>query len=182
MGKHKLHLHSMMVHVIAALAPLAAIAYILFKLKAEVFSISPNTFGFLVYFSIITIFLTSIPSTLSGIFERNHVYAKWHSTHKVKLILSLILMLCLIGQISFLYRSGLGDPMVSFFGFLIIFGNNVIVFALGVYGFKISLGRQSIGKASYTPDLFKEEPVDILENAGILRKQEAKYLDLLTER
>lgn len=182
MGKHKLHLHSMIVHVVAALAPLAAVAFVLFILQIEFLSFDQLIWKFLVWFSLIVILLVSIPSIFTGIFERNHVYAKWHSTHKIKLVLSALLVGAIIIELVVLIWSGLGTSLFSLSGLLIIPVNNLLVFFLGVYGLKISLGRQSFGKASYEPDLFKNEPVDILVNAAEQRKKEAKYLDLLTER
>ncbi len=182
MGKHKLHLHSMIVHVVAALAPLAATAYIFYIFQVEFLSFAQHTWSFLVYFSLVVILFISIPTILSGVFERNHVYAKWHSTHKIKLLLSILLVLAVIIELSIFFKSGMGDNLFSFIGIMTILANNLIMFFLGVYGLKISLGRQSFGKTSYTPDLFKKEPIDILINAGEQRKKEAKYLDLLTER
>ena len=182
MGKHQLHLHSMIVHVVAALAPLAAVAFIFFILRIEFLSFDQLIWKFLVWFSLIVILLVSIPAISTGIFERNHIYAKWHSTHKIKLVLSVLLVFAIMIELIVLSRSGLGTSLFSLLGLLIILANNLLVFFLGVYGLKISLGRQSFGKESYEADLFKKEPVDILINAGEQRKKEAKYLDLLTER
>ncbi len=182
MGKQKLHLHSMIVHTASALAPLAAMAYIFYIIQVNILTFGQDTWYFLVYFCLIVIFLVAIPAILTGVFERNHIYTKWHSTHKVKLVLSLILVLGLVVEISILYQSGLANTLFSPHGVLIIFFNNIIVFFLGLYGFKITLGRQSMEKTSYTPDLHKNKPIDILVTAGINRKEEPKYLDLLTER
>ena len=172
----------MIVHVVAALAPLAAIAYIFYLFEVDFLSFNQQTWIFLVYFSLIVIFLVTFPSILTGVFERNHIYAKWHSTHKIKLILSFVLVIGLIIELSILFQSGMPRSLLSLFGFLTVVLNNGLVFFLGVYGLKISLGRQSFGKTSYTPDLFKEEPIDILVVAAEQRKKEAKYLDILTER
>ena len=182
MAQHKLHLHSMMVHSIAALALLAAVTFIFLKLEIGFFSFGQATWHFLTIFSLIAIFLILFPSILSGIFERGHVYAKWHTTHKIKLILSLILLIFLVIQLVLLTQDGMKGALFSALGVLIIFGNNIISFLLCGYGLKITLGRQSLSKTSYIPDLFKKEPVDILVSAGKHRKEEAKYLDLLTER
>ena len=172
----------MIVHVVAALAQLAAVAFVLFILQIEFLSFDQLIWKFLVWFSLIVILLISIPSIFTGIVERNHVYAKWHSTHKIKLVLSALLVLAIMVELIVLSSSGLGTSLFSLSGLLIILVNNLVVFFLGVYGLKISLGRQSFGKESYEPDLFKKEPVDILVNAAEQRTKEAKYLDLLTER
>ena len=137
---------------------------------------------FLTVFSVVVIFLMTFPSILSGSFERGHVYAKWLRTHKIKMVLSLILLILLVIQLYLLYQGGLKGELFSALGVLIIFGNNIISFLLCAYGLKISMGRQSLGKTSYEPDLFKPEPFNILVPAGEHRKEEAKYLDLLTER
>ncbi len=172
----------MMVHVVAALAPLAAVAFIFFILRIEFLSFDQLIWKFLVWFSLVVILLTGIPSVFTGIFERNHVYTKWHSTHKIKLVLSILLVIAISFELYVMIRFGLGTSLFSLSGLLIILVNNLLVFFLGAYGLKISLGRQSFGKESYQPDLFRKEPIDILVNAGEQRKKEAKYLDLLTER
>ena len=182
MSKQKIHLHSMMVHSIAALAPLAAVAYIFLKLQVSFLSIDGKSWAFLVVLSTILIFLITLPSILSGIFERNHAYAKWHSTHKIKLWLSAAFVGILIVELLLLSGGGINGPLFSPLGILIIFGNNIVTFYLCKYGLKITLGRQSIGRALHEPDLFKKEPVDILVMAGELKKEEPKYLDLLKER
>ncbi|MBU2511724.1 hypothetical protein KJ966_10310 [bacterium] len=182
MGKQKLHLHSMMVHAIAALAPIAAIAYIILKLEITVLSFDQNTWSFLIIFSIALMLLISIPSIASGLFERGHIYAKWHSTHKAKLLLSVLLGTVLAIELTLLHQSGFEGSLFSPLGILIIFGNTIITFLLCAYGLKITLGRQSLGRLSYEPDLFKKEPFDILVLAGKNRKEEAKFYDLTQER
>ena len=97
----------MMVHSIAALALLAAAAFVFFKLQIDILSFGEATWRFLTIFSIITIFLILFPSILSGIFERGHVYAKWHFTHKIKLVLSLVLMIILVIELVLLFQNGL---------------------------------------------------------------------------
>lgn len=172
----------MFVHGVAALSPVAAASFMLHSLNLELLSIGSNTWHFVTVFSIIALFLVSLPSTITGIFERNRGYARWHATHKKKLCLSLLLLLGLIVELFILAQFGLGTALISPMGALVIVFNNLIVFLLGAYGFKMTLGRQSLEKTSYTPDLFQEEPVDILVAAGKHRNEEAKYLDLLTER
>jgi len=179
---NKLHLHSMMVHSVAALSPLAAVAFILFKQQVTISSINQDTWSFLTIFSLIMMFLITFPSILSGIFERSHVYAKWHSTHKIKMGLSVLLLIVMIIELAVLSESGLQSGLFSALGILIIFGNNIISFLLCANGLKITLGRQSLEKTSYEADLFKNDPIDILVAAGELKKEEPKYLDPLKER
>ena len=182
MSKQKLHLHSMLVHFVVALAPLAAIAFIFLKQQVSFLSFDEKTWSFLTVFSIVIIFLTTIPSILSGIFERGHVYAKWHTTHKVKMVYSSLLLAILGIELILMMQNGVQDELFSLLGILLIFGNNVIAFILGALGLKISMGRQSLAKTSYIPDLFKKDHTDILVTAGKLRKEAPKYIDLTQER
>ncbi len=182
MSKQKIHLHSMIVHSIAALAPLAAVAYIFLKQQVTFLSIDGRSWAFLVVLSIVLLFLITLPAVLSGVFERNHVYAKWHSTHKIKLGLSALFTGILVVELYLLSVGGFGGALFSLLGILIIFGNNIVSFLLCKYGLKITMGRQSLHRTSYEPDLFKKEPVDILVMAGQLKKEEPKYMDLLKER
>lgn len=182
MGKQKLHLHSMMVHSIVAFSPISAIAYILFQLKIDIFFFDTSTWNFLTVFAISVMLLVLVPSAVTGVFERNRVYANWHSTHKIKAGLSFVLALFLILELTIIKSHGLGDPLVSLIGLLVIIGNNLVVFSLSAYGLKITLGRQSIARTSYQPDLFKKEPLDILVLAGENKKEEAKYYDIFKEK
>ncbi len=104
MATHKLHLHSMIVHVSAALAPLAAIAFIFFSLRLYFLSFGQNTWKYLTCFSLFVMFLAAMPSVLTGLFERNRIYGKWHSTHKIKLVLSILLLLMLAIELLILYQ------------------------------------------------------------------------------
>lgn len=172
----------MMVHSIAALVPLAAVAYIFLKQQVTILSIGGNSWAFLVVLSTVLTFLITLPSVLTGVFERKHIYVKWHTTHKLKLVLSGLLTFMLVIELILLCSGELNRELFSLLGILIIFGNNIVTFLLCKYGLKITLGRQSFQKTSYEPDLFKKEPVDILVAAGKLKKEEPRYLDLLKER
>ncbi|MFH2129616.1 MAG: hypothetical protein ABIK68_04520 [bacterium] len=182
MNRQKIHLHSMMVHSIAALAPLAAIAYLFLKQEVSFLSFDGPTWRFLVVFSVILMFLTALPACLSGVFERGHVYVKWHPTHKIKLTLSVLFIMILVVELIMLNAGGLQEPVLSLTGLLIVVGNNIVSFLLCKYGLRITMGRQSLEKTSYEPDLFRKDPIDILVTAGELKKEEPKYMDLLTER
>ena len=182
MSKQKLHLHSMLVHFVVALAPLAAIAFIFLKQQVNFLTFDEKTWSFFTVFSIVIIFLTTIPSILSGIFERGHIYAKWHTTHKTKMIFSILLLAMLSIELILMIQNGVQGGLFSLLGLFIIFGNNVIVFILSVLGLKISMGRQSLAKTSYVPDLFKKDHTDILVLAAKLKKEAPKYIDLTQER
>lgn len=182
MNKQKIHLHSMMVHSIAAFAPLAALAFIFLKQQVSFMSFDEKTWLFLVVLLVILSFLIALPSALSGVFERGHMYVKWHSSHQIKLVLSLLLILMLIVELVTIASGGLNAEIFSLTGILLIFGNNIVVFLLCKYGLKISMGRQSLEKTSYEPDLFRQDPIDVLKINAELKNEPAKYLDLLTER
>lgn len=182
MTNQKLHLHSMMVHTIAALSPIAAIAFIFFKQGIAFYRFDSSTWYVLVILSVTFSLLVAIPSLLTGIFERGHIYVRWHSSHQIKLVLSLLLILMLVVELVLIGSGGLEAELFSLTGILLIFGNNIVTFLLCKFGLKITLGRQSLEKTSYEPDLFRAEPVDILKTAGELKNEPARYLDLLTER
>jgi hypothetical protein len=172
----------MMVHSLLALAPLAALAFILVNLRIEFFSFQIKTWDLIVKFSVVVIFLLSIPSLVSGIAERNKMYAKWHFTHKVKTILSVLLVLATFLELIGLILSEISGGLLTWLGLGIICINNVLCFLLSYFGLKITLGRQSLKKPSYVPDLFQEGSQDILEKAGQYAKEEPKFVDILQER
>ena len=182
MSNQKIHLHSMLVHSIAAFAPLGALAFIFMKQQVRFLSFDEKTWLFLTVLSVILSFLVALPSVLSGVFERGHIYVRWAPSHQAKLVLSLLFLAMLVIELVTIATGGLDQGMFSLTGILLIFGNNIVVFLLCKYGLKISLGRQSLEKTSYVPDLFKPEPIDILTINGELKKEAPKYLDLLTER
>ena len=148
----------------------------------EFFRFDDYTWRFLTVFSLIMAFLISLPSILTGVFDRGRLYANWHATHKYKLVLALLLVAILIIEFVLMGVSGFSNAIVSPLGALIILGNNIITFLLCFYGLKITLGRQSLARVSYEPDLFKKEPIDILVAAGEHRKDQPKFYDLLEER
>jgi len=182
MSSAKLHLHSMLVHPIIALSPMAAAAFILLKQEISVFSFDQHTWSFLVVLSLTLSLVIALPSLLSGVFERGHIYVRWHPSHQAKLLLSLLLIAMLVTELLLVVSGGLSGEIFSLFGILLVFGNNIVILLLSRYGLKISMGRQSLASTSYVPDLLKAEPVDILEAAAFMKHEEPKYLDLLVER
>lgn len=165
----KLHLHSMIVHSIVAFAFISAIAHIFELKRVIIFGITAFDWEFIRNFTQFFIFILSIPATLSGVSEINKMYVNWHFAHKAKLVFSVILLMS-SGYV--LYDAFMCPPMgcekcagggFAFHSFLIIFINNICVWFLSYYGLRITLGRQSFAKTSYTPDFYnKENPVDIL--------------------
>ena len=91
MDHRPVHLHSMLVHAVIALAPLAAASFALEVRALTVGSIGPQTWGFLLRGSLIGILVLAVPATVSGITERNHLYTNWPRSHRAKLVLSVLL-------------------------------------------------------------------------------------------
>ena len=170
MEYRKLHLHSIIVHSIVAFAFVSAIAHIFEVYRLRFMGITEFDWVFIRNFTQFFIFLFSIPATLSGISEINKMYVNWHFTHKAKLLISIIL---LVSSGYVLYDAFTCLPEGSmrcisdgfaFRSFLIVIINNLCVWLLSFYGLRITLGRQSLAKTSYTPDFYnKKNPVDILD-------------------
>jgi len=153
----------MMVHSVAALVPLASVAWVLGAARASVGRFGPDLWVPLAIAALAVVLLMAIPSAVTGIGERNRMYARWHLTHTKKLVLSLALVAVLGVELVALLGKGPPSPVVSWLGFLIVVANNVLVFWLGALGLKITLGRQSFGKTSYVPDMFRSPPIDIID-------------------
>ena len=101
----KTHLHSMTVHAVAALLPVAAVAWLFGEARVSLGRLGPTLWQLLTASSLVIVLLTSIPATVTGIGERNTMYARWHRTHRLKLVLSLTLMLAVIAELVLLSRS-----------------------------------------------------------------------------
>lgn len=170
MEHKKLHFHSMIVHSIIAFSFMSAIAHLFEVYKVIIFGINGFDWEFIRNFTQFFIFLLSIPATLSGISEINKMYVNWHFAHKAKLVFSVILI---ISSGYVLYDAFMCPPQgcekcagggFAFHSIFIILVNNLCVWFLSYYGIRITLGRQSFTKTSYTPDFYnKENPIDILD-------------------
>jgi hypothetical protein len=182
MFEKKLHWHSMIVHAIMALVPIAAIAFIFAKLNVTYGNFNSVTWQFITRLAIILVFLISVPSTFTGIADRNKMYAKWHQAHKIKLLFSLaILGVTLVELLIFFVPQlfSLQRGLISVQGFLLIIANSLIVFILSLYGLKITLGRQALAPNSYVPDYYnKKQPLDILDNVRAHIKEPPKTIDV----
>lgn len=169
------HIHSILVHPVIAFALMASLSRYCYVNNISFLMMRNKEWYFLELFSLFLLFIISIPATLSGVFEISKMYARWHNSHKIKLILSLSLILLSCFRLIILF---LGDVSaflnVSIYSLLI-----VIVFFLSYYGLKITLGRQSLGKTSYEPDFFKKNaPVDILKEAEVYVMEKPKRVDI----
>jgi len=73
MGR-EIHLHSMVVHAVIALAAVGAGAFALDAAGALVAGVAPGTWTFLWKAAVALTFLAALPATLTGITERSHMY------------------------------------------------------------------------------------------------------------
>jgi hypothetical protein len=179
---HKpVHLHSMLVHAVIAFAPLAAISYLLDASSATVGSIDSGVWRLFLWLALIGILAISLPAVLTGISERNHMYANWPPSHRAKLNLSVVLVVLVGGELIALTKGAGTGEIFSWVGLAIVIGNNVVAFALSFYGLRITLGRQGIGSTSYTPDMDREPTVDILDVVAEHAHEPAKIIDVQKE-
>ena len=171
----------MMVHGVVAFAPLAALSLVLESTGATVGPAGPEVWALLLRGSLLGMLVLSIPSTITGISERNHMYAGWPPSHRAKLALSLVLMAMVVGELTVLAGAS-GPPVVSsFLGLAVIVGNCAVVFGLSFFGLKITLGRQGMGRTSYLPDMDWEPPIDILACVADYSGDPPKLIDVREE-
>ena len=181
MGR-EIHLHSMVVHAVIALAAVGAGAFALDAAGALVAGVAPGTWTFLWKAAVALTFLAALPATLTGITERSHMYVNWHRSHKAKLVLSLLLVALTGAEIVAAAHLGgravaIGSPL----GLAVVAGNPVVCLALSFYGLRISLGRQAVARASYVPDMLKTPPADLLESAAAHVAERARVIEVMGE-
>ncbi len=181
MDHRPLHLHSMLVHAVVALAPLAAISFLLETGALTLGWIGPLTWAFLLRGSLVGILVLAVPATVSGITERNHMYTNWPPSHRAKLALSVLLVVMVAAELLILRSSGAALDIISWLGFAIIVANCAVVFALSFFGLKITLGRQGFGRTSYVPDLDWDPPLDILSCVADFSGDAPKLIDVQKE-
>ena len=174
-----IHLHSMLVHAVIALALLAALAMVLEASFFTVAGVGPDVWAFLLRGSLIGILLIAIPSIVTGISERNHMYVNWPPSHRIKLVLSIVLV-----GLELVALLGSDGPVRigSWLALAVVGGNGVVVFALSAYGLRITLGRQSLARTSYRPDMDFDPPIDILDCVAEFAEDPPKLIDVREER
>jgi len=176
----ELHLHSMIVHSVIALAAVAAVSCVVASSGGTVGPIAPRTWPVLCWGSLLLLAFAALPATVTGVAERNRMYANWHDSHQAKLWLSVLLVAMVIGELA--AGLGSGTPRVAApLGLAIVFGNPLVCLLLSFYGLRITLGRQSLARTSYVPDLRREPPVDVLEEAARHVAEPARVLEILEE-
>ncbi|MFV2073592.1 MAG: hypothetical protein ACC742_13175, partial [Thermoanaerobaculales bacterium] len=175
------HLHSMLVHAVIAFVPLAAVSFVLDASGTTVGGIEPGAWRLLLWGALAGMLVVAVPAVLTGISERNHMYANWPRSHRVKLVLSLLLVVMVVGELVAL-RSGAGaHGLFSGLGLAIVVGNCGAALALSYFGLRITLGRQNLESTSYVADVDREPRVDILDVAAEYVREEPKLIDVQKE-
>lgn len=178
---NKLHLHSMIVHAVIALSAVAAAAFVCEATGATVGAIAPATWAFLLRAALVGLLAVAVPATISGITERGHMYVNWQPSHRAKPLLSLLLLGLAAAELAGLALADRPLTLGSWLALAVVLGNPLVCFGLSFYGLRITLGRQSLARTSYTPDMHREPPVDILASAAAHVAQRAAVIDVLEE-
>jgi hypothetical protein len=171
----------MLVHAVIAFAPLAAVSFVLDASAATVGGIDTEVWRLLLWVALFGMLIVALPATLTGISERNHMYANWPPSHRAKLVLSLFLVVMVSAEIVALWSDAGGRGLISWLGLAIVAGNCAVALALSYYGLRITLGRQSVGSTSYVPDMDREPPIDILDVVAEHAREEPKMIDIQME-
>lgn len=177
MFARKLHLHSMMVHAVLAAVPLAAVALLLERGGVALGSFGPDVWHFLVRAMLVVTLAVALPSTLSGVLERGHMYVNWSVTHRAKLALSLALVALVAAELAALRGAAAGTLTAV----AVVGGNTAVAAALSYFGLKMSLGRQALARTSYQPDMLKTPPFDVLAACAADVSEPPDVIDVLQE-
>lgn len=167
----------MLVHSVIALAPLAAVTFLLGAGQMTVLSIGPEVWDFLLWASLTGMVALVIPATFTGISERNHAYTNWFPSHRYKLALSLLLMVMVPAELIGLAFS-ISTSRPVWLVLSIVVGNCALVAGLSYFGLRITLGRQALAPTSYTPDMDLKPPVDILASVAEYASDAPKLIDV----
>jgi len=172
----------MLVHAVIALAPLAAAAMILEASSVTLVGIGPGVWAFLFRGSLVGMLLIALPSIVTGIGERNHMYVNWPPSHRIKLALSVVLFVLVGIELVRVFGSDGPVQLGSWLALAVIGGNCTLVFVLSAYGLRISLGRQSLARMSYQADMDFDPPINILECVADFAGDTPKIIDVQEER
>jgi hypothetical protein len=172
----------MLVHAVIAFAPLAAVSFALDASAATVGGIEAGVWRLLLWVALVVMLIVALLATLTGVSERNHLYANWPPSHRAKLALSVVLIVMVSAELVALWSGGGGRGVVSWLGLLIVVGNCAVAAALSYYGLRITLGRQGVGSTSYVSDMDREPPLDILEVVAEHAHEAPKMIDVQKER
>ena len=172
----------MLVHAVIALAPLAAVALVLEASSATVAGVGPEVWAFLLRGSLVGILLIAIPSIVTGISERNHMYVNWPPSHRIKLALSIVLIVLVGYELIAVLGSDGPLQIRTWLALAVIVGNCAVVLALSAYGLRITLGRQSFARTSYQPDMDFDPPMNILDCVAEFADDPPKLINVQEER
>ena len=175
------HLHSMVVHSVVALVLLGALAYLLLATGMSAGRFVPDLWSAVLTGSLLLALVTALPSVTTGISDRNHMYATWHPSHRIKLLLSVTLVALLALELVALVGTSGPVSLLSATGVAVVIVNPALVVALAAYGLRITLGRQALIRLSYEPDMYRTPPVDILDTVAAAVAEEPKLIDPLEE-
>lgn len=181
MDHQPVHLHSMLVHAVIGLAPVAAVSFVLDASAATVGGMDPEVWRLLLWVALFGMLIVALPATLTGISERNHMYANWPSSHRAKLALSLVLVVMVVAEIIALWSGTGQSAVISWLGLAIVVGNCTVALTLSFYGLRITLGRQGVGSTSYVSDMDRIPPIDILDVVAEFAREEPKMIDIQKE-
>lgn len=182
MSERRLHFHSMIVHAVIGAAALAAFAFVVEAGRIDVGPIKPQAWSLLLMGALAVLFVISVPATLTGIGERNHMYATWHPGHRAKLALSVALVLVSAAELAAVTVFGAAVSFASWLAPAVIVANPTLCLALAHLGLRITLGRQAIARTSYVADLDRDPPVDILTIAAAQVADPARMIDVMEEQ
>ena len=174
MGQSRIHLHSILVHSVIALAGVAAASMALELAGASFGRLGSELWSFLLETSLVGLLLLSVPAIVTGIADRDHAYATWHPSHRAKLVLSVLLVAAVALELTVVF---LGSDSVPGWLGAGVAANVALVIALAAYGLRITLGRQALARTSYVPDMNRVPPVDILEAVAAAAAESARLID-----
>lgn len=181
MAGNRLHLHSMVVHSVVALVLLAASAFVLEARSVVIGRFGDDLWAVMLRGSLLGVLALAVPSIVTGIADRDHMYANWHPSHRAKLILSFALTLLVVAELIWLLAAPESPRLLSGLGAAVVLANVMTTAALASLGLRITLGRQSLGRSSYVPDMYRKPPLDILDSVAAGIAEEAKLIDPLEE-
>jgi hypothetical protein len=147
-----------------------------------VIGVDPGAWALLLRLSLLSMLVISLPSIWTGISERNHMYVSWPKSHRIKLVVSIVLLVLVIWELGSIFVNPAPLELGSPLALAVIAGNNAAVFILAIYGLRITLGRLSLARTSYRPDVDRDPPVDILELVAESAAEPAKLVDVREER
>jgi hypothetical protein len=171
----------MIVHAVIAMAAVAAVAFVGEATGASVGRIGPEAWSFLLRAALVGMLVTALPATVTGITERGHMYVNWHGSHRAKLALSLVLIAVVAAELAALAASHGPIKLSSWLALAVLAGNPLVCLGLSYYGLRITLGRQSLSRTSYTPDMACTPPVDILADTALDAAQQPAVIDVMKE-